>query len=78
MRMDDYSLAVAKESIRELRFKVRSQSLLLEYALKHLPASERNHIGGALFRLAISHTRGEHPLSFLFHFDGEDRQIRED
>lgn len=62
----------ANETIRELRFKLQAYGLLAEFALANLPKPAKDEFGNALFRLAVGHIRGEHPLQFRF----ADRSIR--
>jgi hypothetical protein len=59
-------LQEANETIRELRFKLQAYGLLAEYALANLPKPAKDEFGHGLFRLAVGHTRGEHPLQFWF------------
>jgi hypothetical protein len=67
-----HDLKEANETIRELRFKVQAYGVLCEFALANLPQDARSCLGNGLFRLALGHIRGEHPLSWSF----QDRTVR--
>lgn len=55
----------AQETIREMRFKLRSFGVLIEWSKQQLPDKQRGLIDAAIWSLA-QHTRGERPLTFVF------------
>lgn len=65
-RMYAEDLKEANETIRELRFKIRCYGELVQFALANLPEDARSAMGNGLFRLALRHIRGEHPLRWSF------------
>jgi len=65
-------LQEAKETIRELQFKIEAYGVLAEFAIANLPPEARTMFGNGLFRLAAGHTRGEHPLQWSF----QDRTVK--
>lgn len=56
----------AKETIREQRFKLEAYGIMAAYSLENLPEDKRARLENGLYRLAMCHTRGEHPLDWRF------------